>query len=189
MSRELQSAFLSVHHPQVVTLSQRTTAFIGTDQGTQDRLDFTSFSHQRLLRNAHESDQNEISYFMGRDPDRSDKQDLLRREQREIDLDPQHGGIVNVLCEDVTVFDLQYLEPVNDTWLDAWDASQLMNPLQQGRLPFQVRIRLVLRGGEGDRPIKLATKVPLGMQKSLTFAIPTAPSASSSSSSSGGTGK
>ena len=172
MSRELQAAFLSLHQPQVYANAVRTTLFLGTDGGSSDRVDFTSFSHQRLLRNVHESDQNELSYFLGRDPDHSDKYDLLRREQREIDLDPTKGGVVSVLCEDVSVFDLQYLDPTTDTWLDSWDSSQVTTQAQFNRLPFQVRIRLVLRGGEGDRPIKLMTKVSLGMQASLAFAIP-----------------
>jgi general secretion pathway protein J len=145
--------------------------FIGTDSGWSDRVDFTSFSHMRLQRNVHESDQNELSYFMGRDPERSDKYDLLRREQREIDADPTHGGVVNVLCEDVTAFDLQYLEPATDTWLDSWDSTQAANTGQYMHLPLQVRIRLTLRGGEGERPIKLMTKVPLGIQIPLNFAV------------------
>lgn len=171
MSRELQSAFLSLHQPQVYANSVRTTIFLGTDGGTSDRVDFTSFSHQRLMRNVHESDQNELSYFLGRDPDRSDKYDLLRREQKEIDLEPTKGGIVSVLCEDVSVFDVQYLDPTTDTWVDSWDTSQVTTQAQFNRLPFQIRIRLVLRGGEGDRPIKLLTKVSPGMQASLAFAI------------------
>ena len=172
VSRELQSAFLSMHQPLQIATSVRTTVFIGTDSGTSDRLDYTSFSHQRLVRNRHESDQNELSYFMGRDPDVRDKYDLLRREQREIDLDPTHGGVVNVLCEDVTAFELMYLEPSTDTWLSSWDSSQMANQGQYGRLPLQVKVTLVLRGGEGERPIKLMTKVALGMQTPLTFGIP-----------------
>jgi general secretion pathway protein J len=171
MSRELQSAFLSLHQPQVYANAVRTTLFLGTDGGMSDRVDFTSFSHQRLLRNVHESDQNELSYFMGRDPEAKEKYDLLRREQREIDLDPTKGGVVSVLCEDVSVFDVQYLDPTTDTWLDSWDSSQVSTQAQWNRLPFQVRIRLVLRGGEGDRPIKLMTKVSLGLQAPLAFAI------------------
>ena len=172
MSRELQSAFLSLQMPQVVTSAVRTTLFLGTDSGTSDRVDFTSFSHRRLQRNVHESDQNEVSYFMARDPERSDRFDLVRREQREVDLDPTKGGVVNVLCEDVISFDVQYLEPINDTWQDSWDSSQASSTYTFNRLPLQVRIRLVLRGGEGDRPIKLSTKVALGIQAPLTFGIP-----------------
>lgn len=172
ISRELQSAFLSLHVPLQQTLAVRTTVFIGTDAASSDRVDFTSFSHRRLARDVHESDQNELSYFMGRDPDKSDKYDLLRREQKEIDLDPTHGGVVNVLCEDVTSFDLMYLEPSTDTWLSSWDSTQPSNQGQYMRLPLQVKVVLVLRGGEGEKPIKLVSKVSLGMQVPLTFAIP-----------------
>lgn len=179
MSRELQSAFISLHQPAQIAASVRTTVFIGTDSGTSDRVDFTSFSHRRLLRNVHESDQNELSYFMGKDPDRNDKYDLLRREQKEIDLDPTKGGVVNVLCEDVTAFDVEYLEPSTDTWLSSWDSTQMANTGQFNRLPLQVRIRLTLNGGEGNRPIKLMTKVSLGMQTPLNFAIPRQAPASS----------
>jgi general secretion pathway protein J len=172
MSRELQSAFLSFHQPQLATAAVRTSLFLGTDSGSSDRIDFISFSHRRLLRNVHESDQNELSYFMGRDPDRNDKYDLLRREQKEFDTDPTRGGVINVLCEDVTAFDVQYLEPGTDTWLDAWDSSQPSNSYSFNRLPLQVKIRLDLRGGEGDRSIRLMTKVGLGLQVPLTFALP-----------------
>ena len=61
---------------------------------------------------------------------------------------------------------------LTDTWLDAWDSSQPSSTYTFNRLPLQVRIRLVLRGGEGDRPIRLSTKVALGMQSPLTFAMP-----------------
>jgi general secretion pathway protein J len=170
MSRELQSAFLSLHNPQQIAASVRTTIFLGTDAGQSDRIDFTSFSHKRLLRNVHESDQNELSYFIAKDPDFRDKYDLVRREQREIDLDPTRGGVVSVLAEDAVSFDVQYLEPMSGTWVDSWDSSQPAGQLN--RLPLQVRIRLILRGGEGDRPIRLTTKVPISMQSALNFAIP-----------------
>lgn len=172
MSRELQAAFLSFHQPQLQTAALRQTLFLGTDSGSSDRVDFTSFSHKRLQRNVHESDQNEVSYFMARDPERSDKYDLVRREQKEIDLDATKGGVIQVLCEDVTAFDVQYLEPFNDTWQDSWDSSQSSSTYTFNRLPLQVRIRLVLKGGEGDRLIRLSTKVPLGIQSPLTFALP-----------------
>src|SRR4029078_7574343 len=101
MARELQSAFISLPQPTVVGNAVRLTAFIGKNQGSSDRVDFTSFSHKRLGENLHESDQNELSYFMARDPERDDKFDLVRREQKEIDLEPTKGGVINVICEDV----------------------------------------------------------------------------------------
>src|SRR5262249_9608375 len=79
MSRKLESAFISAHQPPLISQAVRTTAFIGHDSSTMDRIDFTSFSHRRLGRDVHESDQNELSYFTSKDPDH-DKTDLVRRE-------------------------------------------------------------------------------------------------------------
>src|SRR5512132_917826 len=169
MSRELQSAFLSMHQPPQQSQWIRTTAFVGKDQGTSDRVDFTSFSHRRLGRDLHESDQNELGYFLSRDPEHSDKYDLVRREQKEIDLEPTKGGVINVICEDVTELDLSYLDPVSGEWTETWDSTQAAG--QFLRLPVQVKIRLVLRGGIGDAPIKLETRVPMPMQSAVSFAI------------------
>jgi general secretion pathway protein J len=69
MARELTMAFVSTHVNPSPSLRAVETAFIGKDLGNEDRIDFTSFSHRRLYRNAKESDQNEISYFVTQDPD------------------------------------------------------------------------------------------------------------------------
>ena len=84
----------------------------------------------------------------------------------------QEGGVVSVLCEDVIGLNIQYLEPLNDTWLDAWDSSQPSSPYTYNRLPLQVRVDLTLRGLEADKPIRLHTKVSLGIQTPLSFGIP-----------------
>lgn len=171
MSRELQSAFLSVHQPLVAAQSVRTTNFVGLDSAGFDRVDFNSFSHRRLARDSHESDQNELGYFASRDPDNYEKTDLARREAKTLDLEPTKGGVVAVLAEDVESFDLKYLDPVTGEWQDSWDASQAAGQL--GRLPSQVWITLVLKGGIGDQPLKLQTKTPVGMQLPLAFGMPT----------------
>lgn len=171
MSRELSSAFLSMHQPAQQSQKIRTTAFVGKSQGTHDRVDFTSFSHRRLGRDLHESDQNELGFFLARDPDHSDKYDLVRREQKEIDLEPTRGGVINVLCEDVAEFDLSYLDATTGEWTETWDSTQAAGQFQ--RLPLQVKIRVVLRGGIGDRPIKFETRVPLAMQSAITFGLST----------------
>jgi general secretion pathway protein J len=181
MSRELQGAFISAHQPLVVSQAVRNTVFWGKDSSTTDRIDFNSFSHRRLARDAHESDQNELSYFVSRDPEApGQKMDLVRRESTLLDLEPDKGGIIQVLAEDIESFDVQYLDQATGEWSDTWDSSQ--PAAQYGRLPLQVRITLMLRGGIGDRPIKLTTKIPLTMQAPLSFAL-TDPVASGSSTS------
>ncbi len=170
LSRELQSAFLSMHQPMVAAQSVRATTFVGADSTPFDRLDFNSFSHRRLGKNSHESDQNELSYFASRDPENSDKMDLARREAKTLDLEPQRGGVVAVVAEDIESFDLKYLDPLTGEWVDSWDASQ--PAAQLGRLPSQIKITLVLKGGIGDQPLKLVTKTPIAMQLPLAFGAP-----------------
>jgi general secretion pathway protein J len=134
-----------------------------------DRLDFTSFSHRRLVRDIHESDQNEISYFGSPDPNVSGKIDLARRESPIIDREPTRGGEVNVLVDDIDLFDLRFLDPTTGMWNDTWDSTQVTG--QPNRLPFEVKITLVLKGGRDGKPIKFVSKVQLPMQAAVSFAV------------------
>lgn len=142
MVRELSSAYVSVHvnpNPQLVTVR---TGFHGRREGRGSRLDFTSFSHRRLYRDAHESDQNELGYFLAdfRDDEGNRHHALVRREQNRVDDDFERGGPTAVLVEDVIEFELSYLDPMSQEWRDSWDASGS----EQNRLPVQVKIRLVV---------------------------------------------
>lgn len=170
ITRELQSAFISTHVPVNQSLASRGTLFLGKGSSSEARVDFTSFSHRRLARNAHESDQCELSYFLSRDPNGGGKYDLVRREDATIDLDPDKGGTVLVVAEDVAEFGLSYLDAQTQLWTDSWDSSQATGQL--GRLPSQVKVTLVMNHGPGGKPIKFQTKVPIEMQLPLSFAVP-----------------
>lgn len=169
MSREIQSAFLSLHRPlqqQGIQASQ--TIFSGKDGGRFDRLDFTSFSHRRLGFGSHESDQNELSYFLSPDPSTGNN-DLARRESAYIDMNPDKGGAVLVLAYDAQMLDFQFLDPLTHEWTDNWD-SQGIGQLE--RLPSQVRVELLLnRPGNGE-PLRFLTKVPITLRAPLTFGLP-----------------
>lgn len=170
MSRELQSAFLSLHRPIINPgLQVGQTIFFGSDSGRQDRVDFTSFSHRRLGFGTHESDQNELSYFLSTDPETGNV-DLARRESPIIDMEPKSGGVVQVMAYDVETFDVSYLDPVINDWVDRWDTSQPTG--QYERLPRQVRIELILRRAGGGPPYRYVTKVPIAMQAPISFGIP-----------------
>jgi len=162
MARELSMAYVSIHRNPSPSMQTMVTAFEGNDHGDDDRLDFTSFSHQRLFRNAHESDQNEISYFLTDHPEHRDVRVLARREQNRVDDDPQRGGKVEILVEDVLGFELEYLDPLSGQWLDSWSTSQGAG--QPNRLPSQVRIRLTIpdpRGGRHPRTFGTRATIPL----------------------------
>jgi general secretion pathway protein J len=170
MVRELSSAYVSIHvnpNPQLVTVR---TGFHGRREGRGSRLDFTSFSHRRLYRDAHESDQNEIGYFVAdfRDSDGQRHHALVRREQNRIDDDPERGGQSQVLVEDVIDFELSYLDPLSLEWRDRWDASGS----EQARLPAQVKIRLVVPATSNPRREEVyTTRAMIPIQWALNHAV------------------
>jgi general secretion pathway protein J len=170
MVRDLSSAYISLHVPDVQALLTERTAFVGRTSIPFDRVDFTAFAHRRTVRDSHESDQAEVGYFVVSDPDAPEKMDLVRREQTPIDLDPLRGGVVDVVAENVAEFHLRYLEPQTGQWLDTWDSMQTTG--QPNRLPLEVSIRLVLNGVGDGQPYAYTTKVLLPIQQPLSFGIP-----------------
>ena len=142
MVRELSMAFVSTHVNPSLDLRVVDTAFIGKDNGKDDRIDFTSFSHRRLYRDARESDQNEISYFVTEHPEEPGVQVLARREQNRIDDDPRRGGKSQILIENIEEFNLEYFDPLLTDWVETWDTEDVL--AQPNRLPTQVRIRLTV---------------------------------------------
>ena len=163
IAREVQSAFISRHVAPNALLSGRKTAFMGN----RDRLDFTSFAHRKTFKDAHESDQSEIGYYIDRDID-SAHYNLLRRESKYIDDKVEQGGSVSVLAEDVESITFEYQHPLTFEWSDSWDTSQAAG--QPDLLPLAVKITLVLNGGINNEPLKIVTKAPLGIQLPLRFA-------------------
>jgi general secretion pathway protein J len=166
--RDLSSAYLSMHVNANQSLITGKTAFVGQNSSPFDRLDFTAFAHLRTDRDAHESDQAEVGYFARKDPD-SDRMDLVRREQTPIDFEPTRGGLVDVLAEDIELFDVRYFDPKTGIWGETWDSTQVTG--QPARLPLEVEITLVLKGVGGGPPYSYTTKVFLPMQQPLAFGI------------------
>jgi general secretion pathway protein J len=175
MVRELQSAFISMHQPIPPVMPVQKTIFKGTQGSPGDRLDFASFAHRRLVEDARETDQQEVSYYAASDSERSGVVNLVRRVSARLDMYPEKGGKVEILATDIDLFELKYLDPATGQWKDRWDTTQATE--QVGRLPLQVRVVLVLNGGSrhaadrGQGTIRLVTKVTLTMTQGLTFAV------------------
>jgi general secretion pathway protein J len=170
ISRELTSAFLSMHNPKAIALITRQVAFMGQHSSPYDRVDFAAFAHRRIVKDSHESDQAEVGYSAQSDPDAPDKMDLVRREQTPIDQDPVRGGVVNVLVENIDLFSLKYLDAQTGIWQDTWD-STLVNA-QYNRLPLEIKIAITLRGRPGLDAQTFTTKIILPMLTPLSFGIP-----------------
>ncbi len=162
MAREISMAFVSDHLNPDTSLQVVKTCFVGTDRGRGDRLDFTSFSHQRLYRDAHESDQNELSYFVTRHPEDREIKVLARREQNRIDDDPREGGRVQIMVEDIEDFQLEYYDDRTGDWKREWNATY--DGLDRNRLPYMVKIMLTvpdIRDSREEMVFATRTTIPI----------------------------
>ena len=176
VSRDMQSAYLSAHKPHLrgSVLPAWETHFIGVSSSPVDRVDFVAFTHRRLKKNAHESDQNEIGYRSGRSP-KGEVLQLWRRRDIRLDMYPDKGGVYEVLVSDLDMFRLRYLDALTGRWTERWDTRSTPVGLQS-RLPLQVEIELVLNEGVrktsgGPRePLKMVTKVRPQIPEILRFA-------------------
>lgn len=167
MSREIEMAFLSAHRncsePRVKTIFKSSSGTAGT------RLDFTSFSHYKLRADANESDQNELAYYVGRDPDPEPGKSanalvLLRREAPRIDDDPEEGGIVQVLAEDITSLTFEFYDEKEDRWEDDWNSE---GSTFKDRLPMFVTIKLKARGPDGRTEEEFITKTRVFLRRPI----------------------
>ncbi len=170
IARDFRSAFLSAHVNTTPTNLALFTTFLARDLSPGDRVDFTTFTHRRLVRNAHEGDACEVGYRLDERRGGSSRvYDLLRRESPRIDTDPTRGGAVDVLIPDVIDFQIRYYDVVSERWLDAWDSTEATE--QKGRLPARARITLTLRGIDG-RESRYLTETQFMVQELLRFGLP-----------------
>ncbi len=173
--RDLQGAYISQHLPINQTLAVLRTGFIARRSTPASRVDFNAFTNIRRDRNAHVSDQLEISYYGEESTETSGTHDLLRRSSQYPDAKPDKGGRVDVVCTDIDLFELSFLDPTTSQWLDSWDSTQATG--QQNRMPLMVRMTLVVNGGRRGaagrlrNPLRFETTVVIPITQPLSFAI------------------
>jgi general secretion pathway protein J len=156
MAREISMAFLSYHHdcsgPRTLTLFKTRRTALGT------RLDFTSFSHLQVRKDAKDSDQNELSYFVDVDPNASAKKHLYRREQDRIDEKPDEGGTQVAVTHNVAGLNFSFYNPRADRWTDDWSSSDRDTWY---RLPKYVKITLELAHQPKEERLVTGTRLVL----------------------------
>jgi len=163
MTRELQSAFLSEHRD--CEDPQNKTIFLGKSSSNGMRLDFTSFSHFKIRSDANESDQNELSYFVDNHPDDAGRKALFRREQVRIDAEPEEGGSIKLMAEDVQEILFEFFDPIDKEWEDEWDSTSMD---YKGKLPLFVKIEITVLDSLGNEQ-KFTTKTRIFVQQAMAI--------------------
>jgi prepilin-type N-terminal cleavage/methylation domain-containing protein len=163
MQREISMAFVTkigeipTNEAGIVTYQTAyQTAFIGSE----DRIDFTNFAHVRTRMGQAASEQAEISYFLRsvRADDGRLRHDLTRREQAPIDGDPEEGGTLLTLLEDVESIEFEYWRPDREIAGDAWERDWDTRETGVTGLPPRVRVTVEVRD-------------PLRPREELTFSV------------------
>ncbi len=168
MLSEISMAYLSFQRPPGET--RHFTLFDGRDNFDADALTFSAFAHLRLRKDANESDQCVIQYFVDQDPKDPKRTHLYRRETRRLTGDlPERledTAPAYVLIEDVAKFNVQFWDPRRVDWVDEW--STMRTDMQPDRLPERVRIRLeVPDPGGGSDPLVLEGQTILFLQEKI----------------------
>jgi general secretion pathway protein J len=169
MAAEVSMTYLSFNRPS--DDDRHYTLFDGREQFSADSLTFSSFAHIRMRKDANESDQTVIQYFLERDPKDGTRTHLYRREARRLtgDLPDKMYEFTPayVFCEDVKTFDVKYWDVKKIDWVDEWRTTkQDMHP---DRLPERVKITLGIVDPNTGKEVKYVTQVLLMMQEKLDF--------------------
>ncbi len=131
------------------------SAFIGSNQGDQDKITFNAFSHLRYVKDAKESELAEISYYLETDPERSGSYLLKKKEvspptanpERQVDAGGDRdekkssGGATMTLLEGVKSLNLRYYDFQKTDFVDEWDTTKSD---YVGKLPRAIEITLTL---------------------------------------------
>ena len=165
LTAELSMAYLSFNRPP--DEPRHFTLFDGRDNFERDSVTFTALAHLRMRKDANESDQSIIQYFVADDPEDSSRSHLYRRESRRLtgDLPEKLEDYfpAYVVCEDVEVFDVHYWDPIKQEWLTEWATT--VNDAQPDRLPPRVKIRLGVK--ERGEVVFYAAQTELFMQEKI----------------------
>ncbi|PRQ03655.1 Pseudopilin GspJ [Enhygromyxa salina] len=166
MSAEISSAYLSFNRRPEET--RHYTLFEGRSSTSGDSLTFSSFAHLRIRRDANESDQTVIQYFLAEDAEDSKRTHLYRRETRRLtgDLpeDLRRYAPAYVMCEDVESLEFRYWDPSREDWLDEWRTTAIDQ--QPDRLPPRVEIKMGIKGEDNEIQY-FVTQTTLPMQEKI----------------------
>jgi general secretion pathway protein J len=157
LTREISMAFISDNWDPARFRDNhdRPTFFTGE----QNKLSFSMLGHQRLLKDAKESDQSIVFYKVERDPDERDKSSLLRCEKPVIDDAPERCERWETLVSDVKKIEFKYWDNAKNDWVNDWDTRQTEHPNQ---LPDRVFIELTGKNELGkDQKYVTQTRINL----------------------------
>ncbi len=159
LAREVSMAFLSDNFDTRRFRNDRLTHFVGRET----ELRFTTMAHERLVRDAKESDQAVVEYVVEADPEGGGDEALFRREKARLDDEPDRGGRKDLVADHVTSLRIRYWDTKRKDWAREWTTKSVEHA---NELPTRVRFELEVKLADG-RTEKFVTESRIAMTKPL----------------------
>lgn len=160
----------------------RPTPTIVTDfVGESNAMYFTSLSNIRVLRDAKESSQAKIGYYLRscksvstRTGQPNTSSCLIRSVAPYFDEDVTKTGIETVLLENVLEFNLRYMAVGNDELLDSWKSKDATEESTKGKFPFAVEVTLSAqdKSDPKDKRVTASALIPIRFPNNPPKATP-----------------
>lgn len=141
MRKELAQAFLSKTQTEHFV-----THFKATDRDPMDEVYFVAIAHEKRYADTKDADFAEYGYWSEPDKHGGNFRSLMHREARNVDDDPERGGVVQAMAHNVRECNFRWYHEKKEEWVDEWDTESADF---QNILPHAVEIRLVLEDDEG----------------------------------------
>ncbi len=150
ISKDFACAFVSAREDYRIFTGED-SSYIGDDR---DRVDFTALSHFSWKKDAKESDQCEVGYFV-LDVAEEKTNFLMRRYDATIDDEPRDGGQAMELLQNVKSFNVRYYD--GNEWQDQWslendtympyvvEITLELNDMHEDVVQFQNKVEIPLR--------------------------------------------
>ena len=139
------------------------TGFVGDSQS----LYFTALTNVRTIRDAQESDQVKIGYFLKSCKSRGTKggssQCLYRATSPYLDEEVEKAGSGTMLVENVVEFKLRYLGPEREEYVEQWKTGKNGDDISKNNFPYAVEVTLTLhnKNDPKDKPVTQTVLAPL----------------------------
>lgn len=176
MAHEISMAYLSKH------INVLEPAYVTQFKGQKDQLFFSAFGNVVRQKDAKQSDQQVIGFYLG--TDREGKQSLMRRAHPNLNLDVEKKeGHAQVLCPNVSKLEFHYYDGKDGEWNEVWVSDPLLltnqgqiderlgreakelaraNTPKQWRLPSYVKITMTVEMAQGTEMTWVTqTEIPI----------------------------
>lgn len=165
ITSELSMSYLSFNRP--LGDPKHYTMLEGRDSFETDSLTFSTFAHLRIRKDANESDQTVVQYFVMKDPEDSTRTHLYRRATRRLtgDLPERLEDFfpAYVVVEDVVSFDVKYWDNRQFEFIDEW--RTMATDMQPDRLPERLKITIGVVDFDGEVVEFTAQAIPMMQER------------------------